>query len=334
MGAGIYPQPQPDGAAVRSGAATGHDGFYHEAACYSSDDDFLAMVVPFLDGGVAAGEPTIIAVDERKASLVRSAARDLAGITFLSNADQYVRPVATIRSFRTVVADHLAAGVKQIRIVGEVPPLGLGIAWDGWARYESVINVAYHDFPLWTLCVYDRRNAPDHVLADVARTHSHVATADGGHSVNEAFQEPAAFLVGRPAPPVDPLEATSPTVELVDPLPSNARRAVADLGRRSNIGADALGDLATSVSEVVTNGLLHGRPPVVLRAWVVPERLVVTVTDAGSGPVDPFVGMVASSSGSPHGGFGLWLVHQLCDRVSMDSGDNGFTVRLVAGQDP
>ena len=41
---------------MRTGPAGGHDGIFHEAAFYASDEQFLAVVLPFLRDGVAAGE--------------------------------------------------------------------------------------------------------------------------------------------------------------------------------------------------------------------------------------------------------------------------------------
>ena len=52
--------------------------------------------------------------------------------------------------------------------------------WDWWCRYESAVNDAYDEFPLWGLCTYDTRTTPAAVLADVARTHPTFVTADGG----------------------------------------------------------------------------------------------------------------------------------------------------------
>ena len=40
---------------MRTGAAAGHRGFFHEAACYGSDDDFVAVTVPFVEGGPRRG---------------------------------------------------------------------------------------------------------------------------------------------------------------------------------------------------------------------------------------------------------------------------------------
>jgi anti-sigma regulatory factor (Ser/Thr protein kinase) len=88
------------------------------------------------------------------------------------------------------------------------------------------------------------------------------------------------------------------------------------------------------VSEVVTNAIRHGRAPTTLQAWAASRHVVVTVHDTGPGPSDPFVGLLPAKKDKAEGGFGLWIAHQLCHRVTLDSDDNGFTVRLVAAKPP
>jgi hypothetical protein len=48
-------------------AQTGRPGYLHEAVLYDSDEEFLGVVVPFLQGGVAAGEPCLVASARRAA---------------------------------------------------------------------------------------------------------------------------------------------------------------------------------------------------------------------------------------------------------------------------
>jgi anti-sigma regulatory factor (Ser/Thr protein kinase) len=85
-----------------------------------------------------------------------------------------------------------------------------------------------------------------------------------------------------------------------------------------------------AVSETVTNAICHGRPPTQLRVWPARDRIVVTVTDQGRGPSDPFAGLLPAAK-APAGGLGLWLTHQLCNLVTFDHREDGFTVRLIAG---
>jgi len=152
-----------------SGAPTDRPGYLHEAVLYDSDEEFLGVVVPFLQEGVAAGEPCLVALRASTTSLVREAVADTTGLTFLD--DRYDRPASVIRSNRDLFAAHVADGASLIRVASEVPHPGVGAPWDGWARYEAAINRAYAEFPLWGLCAYDTRITPGSVLDDVARTH-------------------------------------------------------------------------------------------------------------------------------------------------------------------
>lgn len=180
--------------------------------------------------------------------------------------------------------------------------------------------------PVWGLCPYDTRTTPTDVLRDVERTHPHLATAHG-HAPNPAFVDPREFLRNRPAPARDPLEHGVPALELTDPEPASARRAVEHLA--GGLAASERAGLLVAVSEVVTNAHRYGRRPVLVRAWQGAGRVVVAVSDSGAGPSDPFVGLVAKRR-RDDGGLGLWITHQMCRVVTLDFSE-GFTVRLTAG---
>jgi anti-sigma regulatory factor (Ser/Thr protein kinase) len=314
---------------MRTGAAAGHDGYYHEAVCYGSDDDLLAVVVPFLLGGVAAGEPTVVSFGERNAALLRSALPADSGVEFLTGGDVYARPAAAIKSYQNLLASYVADGAEQIRIIGELPGPAFGPTWDWWARYESAINHAYDDFPLWSMCAYDTRTTPAPMLADVGRTHPRFATPDGRHVPSGAYAEPPVYLSeDRPVVP-DPLERTRPIIELTDPSPARARGAVYEADR-GLLSAEDVDDLAVAVSETVTNALRYGRPPVRVRFWTGDDRVVVSVSDGGDGPDDPFAGLLKATNGSP-GGLGLWITYQSCNHVTMSRNPAACTFRLTAG---
>jgi anti-sigma regulatory factor (Ser/Thr protein kinase) len=217
--------------------------------------------------------------------------------------------------------------------VGEVPHPGTGVPWEAWRRYEAVANHAFRDYPMWGLCPYDTRITPTDVLADAVRTHPFVATADGHHHLNDGYEEPDVLLGRSPVPPPDVLEARPPAVTLIGPTAAEARHVVADLALRSFLGAEDIENLVVGVSETVANAVLYGRPPVQVKMWAVPDRLLVTVTDQGPGPQDPFVGLLPGrSSEAGFGGLGLWITHQLCDQVTLVREADRFTVRLAASR--
>jgi anti-sigma regulatory factor (Ser/Thr protein kinase) len=314
---------------MRTGAAAGHVGYFHEAICYDSDEHLLGVVVPFLLGGVEAGEPTIVALGERNAALVRAALPAGSPVGYLTGGDMYARPASAIRSYQRLLAGHVAEGATQIRIVGELAPRSFGPTWDWWARYESAINHAYDEFPLWSMCAYDIRSTPAPILEDVLRTHPRTAFPDGRHELNHTYLDPVAYLV-QPRPPVtDPVELTPPRIDLADPSPAEARQAVL-AGVGGSLTEQDTEDLLVAVSETVSNALRHGAGPIRVRLWTAADRVVVAVTDAGEGPKDPFVGLLPVQRGDG-GGLGLWITHQSCSHVSLERRDDGFTVRLTAG---
>ncbi|WP_229397749.1 anti-sigma factor RsbA family regulatory protein [Micromonospora okii] len=314
---------------MRTGAAAGHHGYFHEAVCYRSAEELLAVAVPFLLDGVAAGEPSVVSFGERNADLLRRALPADSGVLFLAGGDVYARPTGAIRRYREMLAGYVAGGAGQIRIIGELPAWALGVTWDWWARYESAINHAYDEFPLWSLCAYDLRTTPGAVLDDVARTHPRHLTPDGRHVPSPTYTEPMTYLrENRPVLP-DPLQAAPPQVELTDPTAAQARAAV-HAADRGVLPVDDVENLVVAVSETVTNALRHGRPTVRLRLWVGPDRMVATVSDGGDGPKDPFAGLIPAGDGA-EGGLGLWITHQSCNHVTAHRGPGGYTLRLTVG---
>jgi anti-sigma regulatory factor (Ser/Thr protein kinase) len=302
-------------------------GHIHQAALYQSDDELVTLLAPFLEHGRHGHEPTLVVLNGQASDLLRRALGDTTGITFLDPGDRHHNPAVAIRSNREILAQHTANGASRIRVLGEVPHPGLGAEWEWWARYEATINHAYAEFPLWNICSYDVRITPEAVLDDVARTHPHLTGSDGLQVPNPRYEDPAEFLTGRSPAESDPLEATMPAVDIVDPTAAVARRAARDIGHRALSEGTRLDDLVMAVSETVTNALAHGRPPVRLRFWAAPHRVLVAISDHGHGPADPFAGLLPTAE-TATGGLGLWLTHQICNHITLDRESDGFTVRL------
>lgn len=318
---------RPDGRRSNApGSARG--GFVHEAALYASDDELLAVVVPFLRDGLAAGMPCLVALEPATAGRVGEAIGARDGFVSVPAAELYGRPATTVREVRERLGALQAAGAGEVRFVGQVPHPGLGVPWHWWGRYEAAINELFADVPLWAICAFDRRRTPETVLDEVRRTHPRLVDQDLRHGAGAGYEPPAAFAARRRSRYVDPLEQRAPRAELLDPTPARARRAVRALASGSGL-AGRVEELELAVSEVVTNALIHGRPPVGLRLWSAEERLLAVVSDGGPGVRHHLAGLWPAGSGSL--GKGLWLAHQLCDYVAMDTGPDGFAVRLVVG---
>src|SRR5262245_64721851 len=84
---------------MRTGAARGQVGHFHEAGFYGSDAEFAALVVPFVEEGVTANEPVIIGYDERKTSLLRSWLTDPSAVEVITDKSNDATAAGTIETY-------------------------------------------------------------------------------------------------------------------------------------------------------------------------------------------------------------------------------------------
>lgn len=311
---------------MRTGAAAGHHGHLHEALLYSSERELLDVAIPFLRDGVAAGEPTVVGLGAANADRLRAQLPD-ESLRYLPGDAMYARPASAIAAYRRLLREFVDSGAQQVRIIGELAPADFGDTWHWWARYESAVNELYDEFPLWSMCAYDTRTTPAHVLDDVGRTHPSIAGPHDRRVPSMLYVPPPAFLTAPAPPDVDPLQAETPLVHLTDVRLADFRGAV-DIANTVALPADTVDHLKVAVNEVVTNAMRHGDPPVEVRYWAGDGRMIVAVSNKGAAPEDPYLGLRPAAH-APNGGLGLWLVHQLCDNVRLHRGADGFTVTLT-----
>jgi len=221
---------------------TGRPGRFHEAGFYRSDAEFAALIVPFAEDGVAAGQPVILGYDKRKTSLLRSWLYDPGAVTFLAESSLYDTPARAIASYWQMFEDLTAAGATQIRIAGDVPHEGNGGRFAGWDRYESAANTVWDRFPVWSRCLYDATTAASRVLDIAARTHPRIVLPSGQYQPSRRYQPPADF---QPLPPdPDPLEDSGPRHrdERSVTGPGSARAHQHRRGPRTRHGSGGTGD--------------------------------------------------------------------------------------------
>jgi anti-sigma regulatory factor (Ser/Thr protein kinase) len=302
-------------------------GHFHEAGFYRSDAEFRALIVPFAEEGIAAGEPVVIGYDARKNDLLRSWLTDPSAVDFVGDTTLYAAPARAIVTYRRLFESHVAKGAGQIRIAGDVPHPGNGGRFEGWDRYEAAVNTVWQDFPVWGRCLYDTTTAPAAVLDVVERTHPRIVSPSGQRRESGRYQDALLFEGLHYVP--DPLEGSPPATELVNRPAADARHTLAQIAD-GRVPATIVQDLLIGVTEAVTNAQHHGRPPVTVRIWAAPGRVVVAVHDTGPGPADRLAGLVPVPSSTPgHDlGMGLWVTHQLDLDLTLRHASDGFTVRL------
>jgi anti-sigma regulatory factor (Ser/Thr protein kinase) len=304
--------------------------YVHDAYLYDDPAELARVGGSFLLDGLAAGEAAVIATSAATADLLRAAVGDDPRVHVLERGDVYrARTPTAITTFRALAEERAREGATRVRVVGEVDFGPTERDWLEWQRYESVINDALDGWPLWGLCVFDRRNLPDPVIDSALHTHPVLVTPTG-RAGNPRFTDPADYLRSLPVPD-EPLEATPPrlaTDDVADFI--GLRHAVAAELATVDAPRDAIEDYLLAVDEMTSNALRHGRPPVGLRLWTGADRIVCTITDQGPGWDDPFAGYgPAHGDDLSRGGMGLWLARQLCDHVDLASTPDGTQVRLT-----
>ena len=291
--------------------------FHHEVAFYEGGEGLLPAVLPFVRAGVARGEPTMVAMEAERLTLVHDAmgtrARD---VDWVDMADIGRNPACLIPAWRSMLR----------RYDPDTPVNGVGEpAWPGRRRdelveallNEALLNVAFEPGrPLRWLCPYDRRGLPAGVVGEAARVH---AAADdlvtGIEHARVMFTRPL------PAPP----EGTT-GIPFDDAMLGVVRAVVRKEAEAVRLHSDTVDDLVLAVHEVAANSVVHGGGSGSLAVWHGTRSLVVEVRDLGVIDV-VLVGRGSIDLASEHGR-GVWIANQLCDLVQVRSGRHGTQVRL------
>ncbi len=295
----------------------------HLALMYRGMPEYLDVVTSFVDEGLVAGEPVMVAVPGSKADMIRTGVKGR-GTYFVDMTELGRNPGRIIPAVQEFLEQHRD---RPGRFVGE--PIWPGRHPNEIAeatRHEALINVAFAEAPVKILCPYDCDALSDRVLEDSWRTHPEVIR--GGRSeASGAYDDPISVYT-------DDMWPLSPAPHGVegrdfqsDASLSKMRSWVQEFGWAAGMPMDRVDDLVLAVSEVAGNSVRHGGGAGVLRVWRNEGGAVVCeVRDAGH-ITDPLVGRRAPGANLDLNG--LWLVNQLCDLVEIRSSPAGTQVRLM-----
>jgi anti-sigma regulatory factor (Ser/Thr protein kinase) len=107
---------------------------------------------------------------------------------------------------------------------------------------------------------------------------------------------------------------------------SEVRALAEKQARMAGLPDDRVVDFVIAVSEVAGNTVRHAQSPGSMEIWSDGDEIVCEIRDAGV-IADPLAGSSPPPPDS-NGGHGLWLVHQVCDRVDLHSGNDGTVIRM------
>jgi anti-sigma regulatory factor (Ser/Thr protein kinase) len=316
----------PGGVASEDGEA-----FVHQALIYGSDREFLDVALPFVEDGLAASEPVLLAVQGRHVENLRGALGGTPeGVTLHPVEDWYETSARSRDKFARWATERTSGG-RRARLIGEPPwTLGHAAMVRDWARHESVINVAFASLPVSFICPYDGQALPDDVLGHARGTHPEIVDGDGS-STSDVYVDPIDFC--RHLDSTVQIRNQKPSLEALFELADlpMVRRAVGSFAIEAGLTGSRTEEVVLAVNEIATNAVIHGRPPATVRGWQAGGEIILEVTDAGDGIRDALAGQLPPPPAGL-GGRGLWLTRLLCDAVEVcDVGGCTVTMHAVTG---
>jgi anti-sigma regulatory factor (Ser/Thr protein kinase) len=306
--------------------------FRHEALLYYGWAEFIGGTVPFIRGGLEAGEPVLVVESSEKIELLRTALdRDADQVLFADMAEVGANPARIIPAWHDFVARHGAAG-KQLRGIGE--PIWKGRTDDELIecqRHESLLNVAFGSGPAWwLLCPYDTEKLHPSVIEEAQRSHEFVSQAGSARASADfrGFEASGApFDIPLPAPGSEAHKVVFGSEDL-----GSVRRVVREAAAEAGLDASRGEEFVMAANEVATNSLRHGGGGGTLLIWREPGRLLCEITDAGR--YSQALADRTRPQSDPGAPRGLWLANQLCDLVQIRTMPSGTVVRLHVHLDP
>ena len=242
-------------------------GFLHELVLHSTTEEMLEFVVAFAQDGVAAEEPTLLAVRPETAATVLDTRRALtapaAARPWGSRGGRRRTCAPPTRCWPATAARHrgCASSTRNRRCPRRTGTSGAA------SKPSSTSPCAATTRGRCVSTTGDR--SPTNWSRTSTRPTRSVGRGDQ-HRRNDRYQDPVEFISKHPDAPPDPVERAAPSAQLIDPSPAAARAAVTGFTRTAGLPGPEIEGLILATSEAVTNAIVHGRPPVVLRLWAQP----------------------------------------------------------------
>lgn len=296
--------------------------FAHPALFYRGAQEYVAGTVPFIEEGLAAGEPVAVAVPASNLGPLRAELGASAEqVRFIDMSWAGRNPGRIIPKVLRGFADAYLA--KRVRIIGEpIWPARTPAEYPACVQHEALINKAFHGRNVTILCPYDAVRLNAGWLADAYTTHP-VVVVDGREERSTTYDADGAVSASNELlvpPPWAVVFAFD-----VDRL-SGARDLAVELAKRLDLPGERLDDFSLAVTELTTNSVQHGGGSGTVSVWGYGAQIVCEVRDRGW-LRDPLAGRRPPQRDRP-GGRGLLMVHNLADLVRVHTGPEGTTVRV------
>ncbi len=270
----------PGGAASVAGRA----GFLHQGCLYGCDEEFLATAVPFIEDGLAGGEPVLAATTSGNLDLLYEVLGERArGLDYAETAYFGRRPPQRVGAFDRYWKTHLTEP-GRVRILAEP-------TWTGrpereiraWKQMEARLNLIFADTRIWMICPYDTRVLRPDIVADARRTHPSCVIGEDTLP-SASYTDPRAFAsnLGDGPLPRPPADATGFT--FTGDL-AGLRHFVADAAAAHGLTGDSAALFVIAAAEAAT--YVRQRAPAAVAIWDRPGAVVCDISQPAGGRSRP-----------------------------------------------
>ncbi|MFJ1766994.1 anti-sigma factor RsbA family regulatory protein [Amycolatopsis sp. NPDC088138] len=297
--------------------------FRHQSCVYGSDEEFLAMAVPFARDGLRRGEPVLVSTTQANQELLDDVlGADAGKLVQVEPACFERRPpqlAAALHRYWTRYRSTTPG--TTVRVLAEPARVARGAA--EWKLAEAGFNVSLAGTGIWLVCPYDTRVFEAGAIEDARRAHPEFLV-DGQAKPSEQFTAPAR-VDGFPASP-PPLGEGADIFRFEGDLIA-VRRYVLEKAGPLLQPENAVAMFGIAVGEAIAYLIDHG----INRAevWVRPAAGRVVCTLHSDEPLDlpPFFG--SRPPDLRRSDTGLWMTDQICEWLDISSDSAGCTIELA-----
>ena len=297
-----------------------HAAYSHSVLVHDTDEQLIEGTRAFVAQGLESGGDVLVHGSRDRVDLMRDVLGSHSRLGYGLDEELYLAPMRTLFAYQRTLAERPSP--TQLWVIGTVPLAADLSGQAAWLRYESVVDAALGAYAFAALCTYDTRTCPDSVIRGALATHRTVSV-DLAEQDNALYVEPAVFLevplAQRPeVPDTPPTDAI--TIHDIDDLAAARDLVKVRAYEQSAVSPQCIEQFRVAVTEITSNGLSHGRPPVTVALWADVGRLTCLVEDSGTGHLDPMTGYRHPDHAAS---LGLWAARQLVDDLVIGCSESG-----------
>ena len=296
--------------------------FVHPALFYSTQQEYLDCLVPFITEGLAAGYPMLVAVPGPNLTALRDALGQAAtGVTLADMTKAGRNPGRILGGVLSNFADKHQG--QPVRMIGEpIWPTRSAVEYPACVQHEALINNAFTGRNVTVLCPYDEAHLDPDVIADARVTHPELWRVGSPKQDSNAFGPEGVWARYNQPLHRSPTAVPYTVRQLADV--SGARDFAASFGQWFGLSQDGTANLRLITNELATAGLANAGGKCRLAFWHQDGHLVVEARDSGYLD-DPLDGRRPYERDTTRGR-GLFVVNAVSDLVRIHTAPGETTI--------